>query len=879
MCYHVPEIKQKKSRMCLSTFGTLEHWVNNFTTHVLYSMSNKKTINLSNEQFLITIFGSRWVYAHVCSFPDDPTNIPNDRRGICWGGGYLYQKGILPRTNQYFTVSLFEPEHGKSKRRKVNFAGQYCIVLDDVVEKLSLVAANKLPRPNWIMKTSEGSYQWGYILDEPCYNQKWLNNLNDGLIASELAPDSKDPGQKGVTRYVRLPEGINTKSNKIINGIIPEVELEHWDPFTRHKIQSLAIPFHIDLEQERRDSIQSAASVKAMPDHPIFRYVNLKHDRRGGKYEVTCPWIDDHTSNVDADGTVIYTRDDYSIGFMCHHGHCEDKTGADVIKVISQQNKEFSSEYSTWKAKKIWENFKAEQIPNIDHSSDLVISPYSQRVSLSKTDIDEGLDGLVAELPIPKLVDLNVLGSAWRHCYESKSNNKINIIKPDGTYHSQPRNNSYALINIAFGRFILPNDTRSHFASVGTDAEVTKACKDYEKSVVGLFFNYVTRFKQVDSVSFDVDLFIDESTLSVTRDVATITRGRAILSGKIAVSYELESKILNDFRAHFPGFDDYLLMIAASRFARDRRHAGVWIHAGSGWGKSFLLEIFRNLGLVAEVNEQQVKACCSGSPVALSAGYFLNSWILLFDEFKSVNADMKRINNTLSLSPKNQLVCEVPVYNKTFLSAELVGSLVGEYGVETQFAERIAYMQVGNDQLNNRLVYNEHRRVYLDALTQYVARYLNEYVEQMRELGREEAANLSTDRIEWFHQKYHMNNIFESISQGIDHIVTDIYQLLTKFADPMAALSESESQLKRILMPEYVHGSITDVGTVAIVKKPYKVIERFIDHQVPSAERRSIQLKKREILAKLDPNHDQVRRLKQALKSTTQRGVMIKVDQ
>ena len=85
-------------------------------------------------------------------------------------------------------------------------------MLDDVKEKLNLEEVNRLPAPSWV-ETSKGSEQWGYILTEPCTERHQVENLLDGLVANGLAPDGRDPGMKGVTRYVRLPDGYNTKSN------------------------------------------------------------------------------------------------------------------------------------------------------------------------------------------------------------------------------------------------------------------------------------------------------------------------------------------------------------------------------------------------------------------------------------------------------------------------------------------------------------------------------------------------------------------------------------------------------------------------------------------------------------------------------------------
>jgi len=174
----------------------------------------------NNREFLQSIFGEDYNRVHVTDFIYDPGNIPKDQHLVSWMGNHYDKYSFQPLSNQYFTISLFSTdEKGVARRRKALFESTPCIVLDDVKEKLALEDAKRLPAPSWILETSKGSEQWGYILDTPCKDRNVVENLLDGLVANGLAPDGKDPGMKGVTRYVRLPEGINNKSSKLINGI------------------------------------------------------------------------------------------------------------------------------------------------------------------------------------------------------------------------------------------------------------------------------------------------------------------------------------------------------------------------------------------------------------------------------------------------------------------------------------------------------------------------------------------------------------------------------------------------------------------------------------------------------------------------------------
>lgn len=308
-------------------------------------------IRITNDQYLKAIFRDMYHYAHVASFPFDPNQIPNDKRGIAWAGGYYKDYKLRDGENQFFTVSTFAPDAdtGRAVRRKANFAGCYVIGLDDVKEKLPLEQVQRLPPPSIVLKSSLYSEQWLYILEVPETNRNRFDNLHDQLLANGLAPDGKDTGQKGVTRYLRLPEGYNTKAKRIEEngGAAPQCQVTEWHPERLYTMEQLAIPFGVELDAERPDvRVSGAVTI----DHPVLDYLNIKSALSAGRYDVTCPWVHTHTDEDDS-GSAIFTNDDNSIGFQCHHGHCQDKTGGDVIKYLSAKVEGFSMVYNLWKAK------------------------------------------------------------------------------------------------------------------------------------------------------------------------------------------------------------------------------------------------------------------------------------------------------------------------------------------------------------------------------------------------------------------------------------------------------------------------------------------------------------------------------------------------
>ena len=300
-------------------------------------------IQVGNKEFLSTIFGEEWEKSHVTAFAQDPEKIPADERMVAWGGGSAKQKlkTFSKDQNQYFTISLFNlADDGKSRRRKALFDANFVIVVDDVKEKIPEANAALLPGPSYKMLSSEHSEQWGYILSDAEDNADTVNNLLEGLVKQGLAPDGKDPGMVGLTRYVRLPEGSNTKAKRYVDGKPFKCQMSEWHPERLHKIEDLADAFGIDLNAVRNESTSVSVSGDSpiYSKHPLWSHVNIT-GRNGDWTQIDCPNAKAHSSD-DASGAAIMVRENGSLGFQCHHGSCNgDKdtpkvTGMDILKIL-----------------------------------------------------------------------------------------------------------------------------------------------------------------------------------------------------------------------------------------------------------------------------------------------------------------------------------------------------------------------------------------------------------------------------------------------------------------------------------------------------------------------------------------------------------------
>ena len=309
-------------------------------------------MNVSNQEFLQAIFGDDFIWSHVTDFFHDPGQGFSEESKIAWLGNHYVNTELRDRANQYFTISLFNETIQGARRRKELFKSTHCIVIDDVGEKIAIDLLLDKPAPSWILETSPGSQQWGYILTEPCKKRSEVENLLLGLV-HKICPDGTDTGMLGVTRYVRLPEGYNTKESKVAlnKGKIFKCRLIIWQPKVKVNIESLASAFDIDLTKS--SSYLLSSDYEFLEDHyaakhPAWQIIDIKNILNEGQYDVSCPWHNNHTDPSDDRATVFILSDGF-MSFKCHHGHCINKTGKDLLSYSRKHIINFDELYSEYK--------------------------------------------------------------------------------------------------------------------------------------------------------------------------------------------------------------------------------------------------------------------------------------------------------------------------------------------------------------------------------------------------------------------------------------------------------------------------------------------------------------------------------------------------
>lgn len=260
----------------------------------------------------------------VAAFPGDPASGS-------WGGqavaGRLPAR-IKPTNNNYVCVSTFRPDpDGSWRRRKSNFGGMHAVMVDDVGTK---VPKERIAlEPSVLVETSPDNFQAWYFLDPPEVDRGRAELLVDKMIQAGLSADAKDPGMRGVTRYGRLPIGVNAKPTVVARLGKPFVQrVVVWRPETRFSLDSIAEAYGLNLScppARPRGRPRPARHVEDLAPaiHALGLFIDELPGVEAGQ-RIICPWIHEHSAQ-DETGTVYFgpsEENSWRGGFKCHHGHC-----------------------------------------------------------------------------------------------------------------------------------------------------------------------------------------------------------------------------------------------------------------------------------------------------------------------------------------------------------------------------------------------------------------------------------------------------------------------------------------------------------------------------------------------------------------------------
>lgn len=293
-----------------------------------------KGIELSNADFIAHAFA--FVGADevpwVAGFPGD---VATAEHKVWFGRGALPLPSFIKAAhNNYACVSSFKrAEDGKCRRRARCWSGLHMVLLDDLGTKIHFDALRL--EPSCLVETSPGNFQAWIFLAQPERDQLRAEALVKGLIAA----GASDPGAGALTRYGRLPTGINGKAKYHDKDGKPFSQRVHvWAPERRYTPEQIGQAHGFDLAAASKPRAAKRKGKKPASPH---KYVDILDDAglylrpitsMAGAHQIICPWHTGHTGK-DTTGTVYFipaTQNDMQGGFKCQHGHCAHRTIRDL---------------------------------------------------------------------------------------------------------------------------------------------------------------------------------------------------------------------------------------------------------------------------------------------------------------------------------------------------------------------------------------------------------------------------------------------------------------------------------------------------------------------------------------------------------------------
>ena len=282
--------------------------------------------DVTNHQFLTALFGNNFDVHRplVCSFAGDP----EDKR---WLPKSWPCDTSNVELNWYVAPAAFVPnEQGHYRAQKKFGRDVHAVMLDDIGTKVPLARLATCP-PSWLIETSPGNFQAGYIFAAPVVDHKQAEALKDALIEAGLC----DAGATGATaRWMRLPVAINGKAK--YGTPSPRCKLTRWHPNLRYSIEQIIDALELTPPRPTRQTGRKAMVIGRQVADDVYtpradeNEVLAALRKRGlyksplgsGKHDITCPWVHEHGDQVDHGSAYFEPSDLYPIGgYKCLHSH------------------------------------------------------------------------------------------------------------------------------------------------------------------------------------------------------------------------------------------------------------------------------------------------------------------------------------------------------------------------------------------------------------------------------------------------------------------------------------------------------------------------------------------------------------------------------
>lgn len=320
---------------------------------------------------------------------------------------------------------------------------------------------------------------------------------------------------------------------------------------------------------------------------------------------------------------------------------------------------------------------------------------------------------------------------------------------------------------------------------------------------------------QASSLHRRIDMFAESADLTIDRNgVATFTQPFTPFDG----GNRPDQRYVDDYREQFPGIEDLLKWILACRFASDRKTGFAWVQAVSNAGKGLCFGELQKMGVIVDMDANDLARTIKGNPAGYTADNFLTAWALSVNECREINEDFRKLENRLTLNTKNAMATTVDLFAKIFTSADTIKGLVGEHGVEAQFANRFNALAMRSANIEERALFTPSTKGdYAAALRYWFADVLNTGAAFYRELGPVEAARHADQEMARFFRKYALTKTAGSLADEFDNTRERFFAWVRKYS----SLQYADR------FPVLSNNAIKGDGFL-FLRSPYTVFKEFV---------------------------------------------------
>ena len=240
-----------------------------------------------------------------------PAYLPGHKLNASWS--------VFMNTAAFIT-DRFKDGHPSASAANCEFV--MVMMLDDI--GTSKAKTPPVP-PSWVLETSEGCYQWGYIFSEQPTKGEFT-----AAIKAIAEAGYTDPGATNAVRNFRIPGSVNLKPER--KGFVSR--LVEWNPEREFTLARLCEAFGVSPGEPQ--STHTAIRVNDPGGDDILAWLSdkglvMSPPNGEGWLSVMCPNADKHSDGSPVGRYLPATR-----SYMCFHSSCVEINSREFLQWVAE---------------------------------------------------------------------------------------------------------------------------------------------------------------------------------------------------------------------------------------------------------------------------------------------------------------------------------------------------------------------------------------------------------------------------------------------------------------------------------------------------------------------------------------------------------------